>query len=320
MVFDCTMTPRTALALLLALAASSAASAADIPLDGSKLQLADSPRPEGRRNLVALADPDVDLSAVDPRITGATVSLGPDAGPATVIDLPASGWSLTGNAPRIDFKYKSKTGAVRGARLIDGRSIRLTAKGPDAYALGGSPQGAVSVVVAIGGVRFCGAFGGTITRDDGQRFVARNAPAPPSCSAFGVTTTTSSTSTSTSSTTSTSTSTTTSTTRPYTLVQTYTNGCVPFNYLTLETLQTFASYEDAVAHCVVKCDSSNPRCVQIFVGYEGCSPKTGPYACLTGADDAEIPSKHWNAAEIQCALPSPPYPTCGEWYDLAPPP
>jgi hypothetical protein len=319
------MMPRTvSLAVLVALALSTAvpglASAADVPLEGSDVRITDSPRPQGRRNLVGLADANVDLSGVDPTVAGATIHIGPDAGPATVLDLPASGWNRTGNAPRIDFKYKSRTGAVRAARLIDGRSIRFTAKGAEAFALGGASQSEVAVTIDIGGMRFCGAFGGTITRNDGQRFTAKNAPAPASCSAFGATTTTSSSSTSTSSTSTSSTtattSSTTTTTRPYTFVQSYTNNCVPFNYLNIfGNFGTFASADAARAACVVLCDET-PGCVKIWTAHD-CDGGSTPSWCLLSAVDTGNSDKGWASNEIQCSYP--PIPACAEWYDLAVP-
>jgi hypothetical protein len=313
------MTSRVSLAFHVALAFAAAApivaSAVDVPLNGGEIRLADSPRPQGRRNLVGLIDPSLDLSSVDPSVTGATVYIGPITGPATVLDLPASGWNRTGNAPRIDFKYKSRAGAIRAARLIDGRSIRFTAKGEGAYALGGSSPDAVGVVIEIGGVRFCGTFGGTITRNDGQRFVARNAAAPASCSNFGVTTTTTTSSTSTSSTTTTTSSSTTTTLRPYEVVQTYSNRCIPFNYLELELPLPATSFEDAYAKCAVLCDSDPNGCVQMWVAYEGCAAKTGPFMCLTGAaDPGPLAHKGWLSHEIQCNYT--PGPLCAEWYDV----
>src|SRR5215475_8898483 len=100
------MTPRSIpLAVLVALSVSAAepriAPAADVPVKGSKARLADSPHPQGRRNLVVLADSAIDLSAVDLSVTGATIYLGPAAGLATVLDLPASAWNATGHARRI---------------------------------------------------------------------------------------------------------------------------------------------------------------------------------------------------------------------------
>jgi hypothetical protein len=317
------MTSRVSLTFRVALAFAAAApivaSAVDVPLNGGEIRLADSPRPQGRRNLVGLIDPSLDLSSVDPSVTGATVYIGPVTGPATVLDLPASGWNRTGNAPRLDFKYKSRAGAIRAARLIDGRSIRFTAKGEGAYALDGTPQEAIGVVIEIGGTRFCSTFGGTITRNDGQRFQARNAGAPASCSSFGATTTTttSSTTTTTSSSTSTTSSTTT-TTRPYTLVQSYMNRCIPFNYLELELPLPAVSFDDAYAKCVALCDSDTRGCVKMWVAYEDCTAKTGPYMCLTGAaDPGPLATFGWTASEIQCNYP--PGPTCAGWYALVQP-
>jgi hypothetical protein len=167
------------------------ARATDVPLDGGTMRLADTAGPAGQRNLVGFQDSDVDLSGIDPTVTGATAYLG-RVGSATftTLELPASGWKAVGNAPRPSFKWKSRTAAVRSARLVDGRSLRFTARGPEAYPLGGVPQGEVGVIVTIGAVRFCGAFGGDVTRDDGTRFRARRAVAPAACPAIGPTTTT----------------------------------------------------------------------------------------------------------------------------------
>ncbi len=115
------------LLVLLLAATAGASSAADVPLAGSVMQLADAPQPAGRRNLVAMLDRNVNLASVDPRVTGATVRLGTEAGGVAVLDLPAAGWTMVGNAPRIDYKYRGRTGPVRGARLLNGRSIRFTA-------------------------------------------------------------------------------------------------------------------------------------------------------------------------------------------------
>ncbi len=183
--------------------------ATDVPLDGGRMRLTDASGPAGRRNVVGFQDADVALATVDPTVTGATALIGRvGVGAITVLELPASGWTATGNPPRIDFKYKSRTGAVRAARLVDGRSLRLSARGADAYPLGGTPQGEVGVIVVVGDVRFCGSFGGQITRDDGTRFRAKRSSAPATCPLLGTTTTTT-TSTSTSTTAASSTTTTT---------------------------------------------------------------------------------------------------------------
>ena len=59
-----------------------------------------------------------------------------------------------------------------------GRSIRISARGDGAYPLGGTPQGGVGIIIDVGGVRFCGFFGGTIVKDDGERFWRGRLPPP----------------------------------------------------------------------------------------------------------------------------------------------
>ena len=165
--------------------------AIDVPLAGFRMKLADSPHPRGRRNLVEFHDAALTLGTADPTVTGAMVSIGRiGSGSTTVLQLPASGWSRSGNGQPAVYKYKSRTGEVRSARLIDKRSLRISARGEGSYALGGIPQGSVGVIVAVGDARFCGVFGGAITKDDGTRFLARNAGPPAACPGFAATTTT----------------------------------------------------------------------------------------------------------------------------------
>lgn len=188
--------------------------ALEIPLGGSRIWLTDAARPTGRRNLVGFVDRNVSAREIDPRVSGATAFIGRVGdGVVTVLDLPSGGWGLAGQTGRKDYRFRSQDGPVLRARLVDGRSLRLSAHGPGAYALEGTPQQAVGVIVQIGGVRFCGLFGGTITRDDGTVFLARKASAPSACPVLGSTTTSTTTSTTLlESTTSTTESTTTTTT------------------------------------------------------------------------------------------------------------
>src|SRR5262249_4778676 len=169
------------------------------------MQRTDTSGASGRRNYVALRDGDPSVSLPDPRVTGATAFIGRvGAGEVTVLDLPPGGWS-GGTSARQDYKFKSPSGTVISARLVGGHSIRLSGRGVAAYPLEGSPQGGVGIVIDVGGVRFCGFFGGTIVKDDGERFRARKAPAPAGCPILGTTTTTSTTSSTTTSTTTTTT-------------------------------------------------------------------------------------------------------------------
>ena len=165
----------------------------DVPLPVTKMRLRDTSGPDGRRTYAALRPGDPSVPVPDPRITGATASIGRvGAGDVTVLDLPASGWSA-GTSVRRGFEFKSRSGAVVSARIVEGRYIRISVRGDGAYPLGGTPQGGVGIIIDVGGVRFCGFFGGTIVKDDGERFVARTAPAPASCPSLGTTTTTTST-------------------------------------------------------------------------------------------------------------------------------
>jgi hypothetical protein len=291
------------------------AAPSDVPLAGNKAQLRDSPRPQGRRNMLSLHDPAITLTVADPTISGATVTIGrAGAAGATVLDLPAAGWTRTGNAPRLDYKYKSRIGAVVTARLIDGRSLRINARGEGAYALGGAPQSGLAVLVTVGDTRFCGLFGGTILQDDGTVFVARLAPRPATCSAVGPTTTTSepvassTTTTAPASTTTTSappTSTTTTQLPPSTTTTSTTTTTSPPTTTTTTTLPGPCSGTEACAGCDTDGDLCTPEkcfegacvrsgarvgCADVF---HSCDPGTG--GCVydvpsTCSDDDPCPN------------------------------
>lgn len=160
------------------------AHAIDIPIAGRRMHLTDSPQPQSRRNLMGFRDTNIDLTMLDPTVTGAVAFVGDiGMGAPTTFDLPASGWSRVGGLGK-DYKFKSHGSTAIAARLVQGQTLRISAHGADAYALAGATQNAVGVIVEIGTVRFCGIFGGTIGRNDGQTFLARRAPAPQTCPAF----------------------------------------------------------------------------------------------------------------------------------------
>ena len=247
----------------------------DIPLPGAKMQLADTSGRAGRRNFVLLRDGDDSVALPDPGVTGATVSIGRvGAGEVTVLDLPASGWS---GGPQ-DFKFKSQAGTVIGARLKASPSFRLSARGDGAYPLGGAPQGGVGIIVDVGGVRFCGFFGGTIVKDDGERFRARKSPAPAGCPILGTTTTTSTTSSTTTSSTMTSSTTTSSTTTTATTTTvpgdsdclTQPDGTPCHVDGDLCSLDTCAGGQCVSTGVKKVCDAPPPACVA-----RACNPATG---------------------------------------------
>ncbi len=153
-------------------------------LAGNRITLSDAGDPLKRRNYVKLLGAQVNLTGIDPRLTGATALVGrPGAGSPLALAMPAEGW--TKRLSKVtDYRFSSRTGPVRSARLIEGKLVLVSAKGLGAYSLG-TPQGTVGVVVDVGMARFCGLFGGTISTDNGQRFQAREAPAPPTCPELG---------------------------------------------------------------------------------------------------------------------------------------
>lgn len=253
------------MAVMLADQGGHATPAIDVALAGFRMKLADSPQPRGRRNLVEFHDTALMLGTADPTVTGATLSIGRiGSGSATVMELPAIGWSRSGNSQPRAYKYKSRTGEVRTARLIDGRSLRISARGEGSYALGGIPQGSVGVIVAVGDVRFCGVFGGAITKDNGTTFLARNAGAPAACPGFAATTTT----TTEAPTTTTAAPTTTTTEAPTTTTSSSTTSTSETTTTTPEstTTTTVPVCGDGIVNGTEECDDGN----NAFC--DGCTP------------------------------------------------
>src|SRR5262249_1349231 len=216
-------------------------------------------------------DATLTLGMADPTVTGATASIGRIGnGSATVMQLPAIGWSRSGNTQPLAYKYKSRTGEVRSARLIRGRSFRGSARGEGSYALDGNPQGTVGLIIAVGDVRFCGQFGGTILKDDGTTFLARNAGAPAACPEFAVTTTTTTTAptTTTEAPTTTTSSSTTTTSETTTTTPETTTSTTETTTTTLETTTTTTVpvCGDGIVNGTEECDDGN----NAFC--DGCTP------------------------------------------------
>lgn len=84
--------------------------------------------------------------------------------------------------------------------------------------------------------------------------------------------------------------------RSFSLVQTFTNNCVPYNYQTLDFGLTMAgtSFEGAFQWCAAMC-ASYAGCTQIWVAWTG----TTSFDCMTGTTG----SFGWDASEIQCNYP-----------------
>src|SRR5262249_47925362 len=142
-------------------------------------------------------DATVALTGLDPTADGATLEItNSHAGleQAETLPMPASGWSGVGT-PIKSYRYRDRTlanGPVKSATVRGGKLLKVSARntnGTLTFALAGSPQLGLDVVVTSGPVRFCAGFGGTLKKDDGSHFLAVDAPAPAAC-AGGTTTTT----------------------------------------------------------------------------------------------------------------------------------
>jgi hypothetical protein len=193
------------------------AGAADVLISGGKLSLADNVANAAKRKAVFKStDAGVGVGTGNPTVDGVTIEIvnpTPGIEQSDVFALPATGWVATGN-PVNSYKYKDSAllnGPVKAAQIKNGKLVKFTAKGAQITFTLGVPQTQVGLVIGIGTERYCALFGGIITKDDGTKFNAKNAPAPAACPSLTPVSTTSTTATSLT-TTSTSTSTTVSTT------------------------------------------------------------------------------------------------------------
>ncbi len=152
--------------------------AADVPLAGDRARLSDL-RAQRRAQVISYSSA-IDVSTLDPTVSGATLDLySVTTGEQVTVALPASTWQ--GPLPGRRFRYTQNGNPKIKVLLVNGRLLRVNLTGTAALPLGGDPQGSVAARLTIGGTRFCLSFGGTIAKDDGKRFVARKAPAPPTC-------------------------------------------------------------------------------------------------------------------------------------------
>lgn len=167
------------------------------PVAGTRLLLKNAvPDDPARTKLVLVArDPAVSIPAPgspdDPRAAGAVLRVQGESSFSQV--LPASGWTLLGkeSAPK-GYRYLDRAlanGPCKIALVKAGRLVRAVCKGggsvPVDYDLvAGRPESEIAAELILGGgFGHCARFGGTIARDgsDGRTFLAKGAPAPPSC-------------------------------------------------------------------------------------------------------------------------------------------
>jgi hypothetical protein len=180
-----------AAAILLLLATTTATRAADHPIAGDRLFLKD-PSDASRRLLRfrATRDLGVDLSGnPDPRVSGATLEvMGSNAGDGATgpISLPANLWVGLGKPSGTKgFKFLDPN-VTNGVKKVlfkpgnNGGSLILSGgRAGWPYAIT-QPQGPITVQFTIGSDLYCAAFT-TFERNEAEKVVAKNAPAPASC-------------------------------------------------------------------------------------------------------------------------------------------
>jgi endonuclease/exonuclease/phosphatase family metal-dependent hydrolase len=174
-----------AVAAVLVAVAPVAAHALDVPVSGYRLTLRGRGTPgdvRGRSVKVVVKDPALAAPLPDPRLGAALlVNAGAGAGQCQAqLVLDPAYWRPL---PSGGYRYAPK--GLFGIRRIDLRPglLRITAHGSawpcDLSAT--TQRTPVSVVVRAADVRYCAAFGGTVTRNVPGRFAARDAAAPAAC-------------------------------------------------------------------------------------------------------------------------------------------
>ncbi len=164
-------------------------SAADVPVAGKKLSLkASTQKAKARRLSARLVDDAIAAPFPNPTIGARlVVSGGAEAGHCYAeIELDPAGWhALGGSGAVTGWKYKPVAPAPGGVRKIVLRpgKISISAKGEDwpCDLASNGQRLPVTVHLEVDDVRYCAAFGGTVTRNQTGRVVAKGAPAPTAC-------------------------------------------------------------------------------------------------------------------------------------------
>jgi glucose/arabinose dehydrogenase len=161
------------------------AAGGDEPVGGTKLTLKDNVNPE-KKWLTVQSKDNIVLGGPsdDPTVAGGTLRVVS----ATFDDtytLPAANWEPIGDpADHKGFKYKDKLLAaspVKSAQVKTGKLLKATGKGSTlGHSLATNPD-PVTVVLTLGGRRYCATFGGTVKFEAAKSFTAKLAPVPASC-------------------------------------------------------------------------------------------------------------------------------------------
>ncbi len=180
---------RTVLGVVAGALLATMAAATDVPVRGVSLTMRAPASDLLRRGAtVRLAGAAIRGPFEDPRSGGASLVVHGGASDGQCYlraDLPAARWApIGGKGARRGWRYRDPTGAAAGVRrvLVRAGRVSLVARGPSWPCPLGQPERVpVSVVLGIGGQRWCAAFGGKVAANAAGRFRARGAPAPAAC-------------------------------------------------------------------------------------------------------------------------------------------
>lgn len=179
---------RTTVALLAALAAATAVSAADYPIAGDSLHLRAATPQSRRLRFRAANEPNVVPGALasPPTVAGATLQVvgrSSGDGDTGLLALPAAGWRAVGTPPNVKgyrFLDPAATAGIGKLLLRNGKMV-IVGKGANLpYDLGHPQGGPVDVRLTVGADVLCARFSQFVHNDTGL-LAGKNAAAPAGC-------------------------------------------------------------------------------------------------------------------------------------------
>jgi endonuclease/exonuclease/phosphatase family metal-dependent hydrolase len=164
----------------------------DRPVGGKLLRLSTVSGDPASRRFTFRATPDALIAAPfgDPTANASlfVFSSNQSGGCRVEVPLPAGNWSAIGGDPANGWKYVDDTAAAAGVNKIvvkpaaNGGKITIKAAGAslpcDVSAAQNTP---FEVTLRMGDERYCSSFGGTVVRNEIDKFKAKGSPAPLVC-------------------------------------------------------------------------------------------------------------------------------------------
>jgi endonuclease/exonuclease/phosphatase family metal-dependent hydrolase len=177
------------LALLLVLSGvPMSAWAVDVPVIGTRLAVSASAKNRQRTVSFRALDNVIVAPLPDPS-PGASLRVfasNADGHCHAAIDLPAANWkAIGGDGPNRGWRYRDKSAGSFGIRRVVVRPGKIVIRGRGVEfpcGLEADQQAVpVAVVLRMGGMRYCAAFGGNVHTNKPQHFRATSAPPPAVC-------------------------------------------------------------------------------------------------------------------------------------------